>query len=149
MENEKQNGDKKGIAISFYKAFKSFVTTLPLMLGIILILGLFRTFVSKEMLISIFTGGTFQNTFIGALVGSIFTGNPVTGYIIGGELIKGNVNLLAITSFIVAWVTVGIIQLPAEAKILGRKFAFDRNILSFILSILVSMATVKTLTVIQ
>jgi len=149
MENEKQNGDKKGIAISFYKAFKSFGTTLPIMLGIILILGLFRTFVSKEMLISIFTGNTFQSTFIGALVGSIFTGNPVTSYIIGGELIKENVNLLAITSFIMAWVTVGIIQLPAEAGILGRKFAFNRNFLSFILSILVSMATVKTLTVIQ
>ncbi len=149
MENEKQNGDKKGIAVSFYKAFKSFGTTLPIMLGIILILGLFRTFVSKEMVISIFTGDTFQSTFIGALVGSIFTGNPVTSYIIGGELIKENVNLLAITSFIVAWVTVGIIQLPAEAGILGRKFAFNRNILSFILSILVSIATVKTLTVIQ
>jgi len=141
--------DKKGIAISFYKAFKSFGTTLPIMLGIILILGLFRTFISKEMLISIFTGDTFQSTFIGALVGSVFTGNPVTSYIIGGELIKENVNLLAITSFIVAWVTVGIIQLPAEAGILGRKFAFNRNILSFILSILVSMATVKALTVIQ
>ena len=147
MLNKKD--DKKGIAISFYKAFKSFGTTLPIMLGIILILGLFRTFISKEMLISIFTGDTFQSTFIGALVGSVFTGNPVTSYIIGGELIKENVNLLAITSFIVAWVTVGIIQLPAEAGILGRKFAFNRNILSFILSILVSMATVKALTVIQ
>jgi uncharacterized membrane protein YraQ (UPF0718 family) len=149
MKNEKQNGDEKGMVVSFYKAFKSFGTTLPIMLGIILILGLFQTFVSKETLLSVFTGDTFQSTFIGALIGSISAGNPVISYIVGGELIKEDVSLIAITSFIVAWVTVGIIQLPAEAGILGRRFAFTRNILSFILSILVSIATVKTLMVIQ
>ena len=149
MKNEKQNDDEKGIFVSFYKAFKSFRATFPIMIGIILIFGLFRTFVSKEMLLSVFTGDTLQSTFMGALIGSISTGNPVTSYIIGGELIKEHVSLIAITSFIVAWVTVGIIQLPAEAGILGRRFAFVRNILSFILSILVSIATVKTLMVIQ
>ena len=149
MKNEKQNGDEKGIVVSFYKAFTSFGTTLPIMIGIILIFGLFRAFVSKEMLLSVFTGNSFQSTFMGALIGSISTGNPVTSYIIGGELIKEDVSLFAVTSFIVAWVTVGIIQLPAEAGILGRRFAFTRNILSFLLSILVSIATVKTLMVIQ
>ena len=149
MKDEKQNGNKKGVVVSFYKAFKSFGAALPIMLGIILILGLFRTFASKEMLLSVVTGDTFQSTVMGALIGSIFTGNPVTSYIIGGELIKEHVSLVAITSFIVAWVTVGIIQLPAEAGVLGRRFTFARNILSFILSILVSIATVKTLMVIQ
>ena len=149
MKNEKQNDDKNGIGVSFYKAFKSFRTTFPIMIGIIMIFGLFRTFVSKEMLLSVFTGDTFQSTVMGALIGSISTGNPVTSYIIGGELIKEHVSLIAITSFIVAWVTVGVIQLPAEAGILGGRFAFTRNILSFILSILVSIATVKTLMVIQ
>ncbi|MDY7037730.1 MAG: hypothetical protein SV375_16400 [Thermodesulfobacteriota bacterium] len=149
MKNEKQNGDEKGIVVSFYKGFRSFGTALPIILGTILILGLFRTFVSKEMLLSVFTGNTFQSTIIGALIGSVSTGNPVTSYIIGGELIKEHVNLIAITSFIVTWVTVGIIQLPAEVEILGRRFAFARNIMSFILSILVSITTVKTLMVIQ
>lgn len=101
------------------------------------------------MLLSVFTGDTFQSTVMGALIGSISTGNAVTSYIIGGELIKEDVSLIAITSFIVTWVTVGIIQLPAEAEILGRRFAFARNFLSFILSILVSIATVKTLMAIQ
>lgn len=101
------------------------------------------------MLLSVFTGDTFQSTVMGALIGSISTGNAVTSYIIGGELIKEDVSLIAITSFMVTWVTVGIIQLPAEAGILGRRFAFARSFLSFILSILVSIATVKTLTAIQ
>ena len=148
MKNEKQNDDKKGIGVSFYKAFKSFRATFPIMLGIILSLGLFRTFVSKEMLLSVFTGDTFQSTVMGALIGSISSGNAVTSYIIGGELIKEDVSLIAVTAFIVAWVTVGIIQLPAEAAILGRRFAWLRNILAFVFSALVAIATVKTLMVI-
>ncbi|MGV7222740.1 MAG: hypothetical protein ACQ9MH_14585 [Nitrospinales bacterium] len=32
------------------------------------------------------------------------------------------------TSFLVAWVTVGIIQFPPEATLLGRRFACFRNI---------------------
>ena len=119
------------------------------MLGVILVLGLFRAFVSRQVLSAIFTGELLRDTVIGALIGSIFAGNPVNSYIIGGELVKENVSLIAITSFLVAWVTVGIIQFPAEATILGRRFACVRNVLGYILAILVSIATVKTLVIIQ
>jgi uncharacterized membrane protein YraQ (UPF0718 family) len=149
MTNRKQNDVKKDIVSALFKAFKSFGTSLPIMLGVILVMGLFRTFVSKQMLSAVFTGEFLRDTLIGALIGSISAGNPVNSYIIGGELVKENVSLIAITSFLVAWVTVGIIQLPAEATILGRRFACVRNMLGYILAILVSIATVKTLVIIQ
>ena len=148
MTNRKKKDDKKNIVSVFFKAFKSFGTSLPIMLGVILVLGLFRAFVSKQMLSAVFTGELLQDTVIGALIGSISAGNPVNSYIIGGELVIENVSLMAITSFLVAWVTVGIIQFPAEATILGRRFACVRNILGYILAILVSIATVKTLLII-
>lgn len=140
---------KKDITTSFYKAVKSFGKSFPMLLGVILVLGLFRTFVTTRMLSAVFTGELLRDTAIGSLMGSISAGNPVTSYIIGGELVKENVSLIAITSFIVAWVTVGIIQLPAEAAILGGRFACSRNVLGFIFSILISIATIKTLMVIQ
>ena len=149
MTNRKQNDKKKNIVNALFKAFKSFGTSLPIMLGVILVLGLFRAFVSKQMLSTVFTGELLRDTVIGALIGSISAGNPVNSYIIGGELVKENVSLIAITSFLVAWVTVGIIQFPAEATLLGRRFACVRNILGYILAILVSIATVKTLGIIQ
>jgi len=46
------------------------------MLGVILVFGLFRTFVSKQMLSAVFTGEYLRDTVIGALIGSISTGNP-------------------------------------------------------------------------
>lgn len=149
MTNRKQNDDKKNIVSAFFKAFKSFGTSLPIILGVILILGLCRTFVSVQMLSAVFTGELLRDTVIIALIGSIFAGNAVNSYIIGGELVRENISLIAITSFLVAWVTVGIIQFPAEATLLGGRFACVRNMLGYILAILVSIATVKTLGIIQ
>jgi uncharacterized membrane protein YraQ (UPF0718 family) len=149
MTNRNQNDDKKNIVSAFFKAFKSFGTSLPIILGVILVLGLCRAFVSVQMLSAVFTGELLRDTVIGALIGSIFAGNALNSYIIGGELVRENISLIAITSFLVAWVTVGIIQFPAEATLLGRRFACVRNILGYILAILVSIATVKTLGIIQ
>ena len=120
-----------------------------MLLGIILLMGLFRTFISSEVISSVFTGKMVQDTFIGTSIGSISAGNPITSYIIGGELLNKGVSLFAVTAFIVAWVTVGIIQYPAEAEMLGKRFAILRNVFSFILAILVAITAVALLKVIQ
>jgi uncharacterized membrane protein YraQ (UPF0718 family) len=146
MANKKINmTNKEGIAASFYKALKSFGAALPVLLGVILLLGLFKTYVSPQLISLVFTGELFRDTLLGSVIGSVSAGNPITSYIIGGELLKEGVSLFAVTAFIAAWVTVGVIQLPAEASILGKRFALTRNGLSFIFAILVAIATVVTL----
>lgn len=147
MREKRQKEDKKrkSIFVSVLGAFKNFATATPLFIGIILLLGLLRTYVPPRLISSIFKGKIFTDTILGSIFGSISAGNPVTSYIIGGELLKEGISLFAVTAFIVAWVTVGVIQLPAEAAILGKKFAILRNILSFLLSIAVAIAAVITL----
>ena len=66
----------------------------------------------------------------------------MTSYIIGGELLKNGVSLVAVLAFIVSWVTVGTVQLPAESLMLGRKFALLRNGISLIMAIAISVLTV-------
>jgi uncharacterized membrane protein YraQ (UPF0718 family) len=151
MNNPKPRGAEKpkSIFMSFYRAFKSLGTAIPTLLGVVLLLGLFLTYVSTQFIASVFTGEMFRDTVIGSAIGSIAAGNPITSYIIGGELMKEGVSLFAITAFIVTWVTVSIVQFPAEAAILGKRFAFIRNSLGFILAIIVSIATVMTLRVVQ
>ncbi len=148
-KTKSQAAKQKTIVRSLYKAAKGLGTALPVLVGVILLLGLFRAFVSKQWISSVFTGGLLRDTVTAGAIGSISAGNPITSYIIGGELLKDGVSLLAITSFIVTWVTVGIVQLPAEASILGGRFAVMRNILSFGLAILVSVATVTTISMVQ
>jgi uncharacterized membrane protein YraQ (UPF0718 family) len=85
------------------------------------------------------------DALIGASVGSISTGHPVTSYIFGGELLNKGVSLVAVTAFLVSWVTVGSIQLPAEALMLGWRFALLRNLICFAFSILIAVLTAITI----
>jgi predicted Fe-Mo cluster-binding NifX family protein len=129
---------------AFKSTGKQFANLLPVFVGVILLMGLFNSFISKELLSSIFSGGTLLDTLWGAGFGSIFAGNPINSYVIGGELLIYGVSLFAVTAFITSWVTVGLVQLPAEIAALGKKFALVRNALSFITSIAIAILTVGT-----
>ena len=130
---------------AFLKTVQSFKRSLPILLGVLMLLSLASTLVPKSLYGKIFTGNRIIDPLIGALVGSISGGNPVSSYIIGGELRLQGISMLAITAFIVAWVTVGVIQLPAEALMLGRRFALVRNGISFITAVVIAIITVLTL----
>mgnify|MGYP006281207597 CR=1 FL=1 len=133
---------KKSFKKTSIKAAKSLGRMLPFILGIIALLSLLKTLIPKGFYVSVFKGNILWDSLIGSLVGSISAGNPLTSYVIGGELLKQNVSLTAVTAFIVAWVTVGIIQIPAEMKALGKKFTIVRNISAFVMAIVVAVITV-------
>jgi predicted Fe-Mo cluster-binding NifX family protein len=124
---------------------EQFYKIMPIIMGVILLIGLFQVFVTKEFVSSVFTGNRAWDTFFGACFGTLVAGNPVNSYIIGGELLKFGVGLFGVTAFILAWVNVGLIQLPAESAALGWKFALVRNGLSFVLSMLIATLTVGIL----
>jgi predicted Fe-Mo cluster-binding NifX family protein len=123
-------------------AARQFVNLLPILIGVVLLVGLFNTFVSEEWLKSVFSGNVILDTLWGACFGSIFAGNPINSYVIGGELQKYGVSLFAVTAFIITWVTVGLVQLPAEIAAFGKKFALLRNGLSFVFAIPIAFLTV-------
>jgi predicted Fe-Mo cluster-binding NifX family protein len=118
------------------------INLLPLFVGVVLLIGLFNAFISKELLSTIFSGNALQDTLFGTALGSILASNPINSYIIGGELLEYGVSLFAVTAFIAAWVTVGLVQLPAEMAALGKKFALIRNALSLVLCVAISILTV-------
>jgi len=122
------------------RALKALYRALPLILGTILLVSL-ASLIPKTFYTKIFTE-SFFDTVIGSAIGSISAGNPVSSYILGGEMLSQGISLLAVTAFLVAWVTVGLIQLPAESMIFGKKFAVARNILSFIFAIIISVLTI-------
>jgi len=115
-------------------------------LGIIILVSLANVLVPKSLYTLLFKGNFILDPFIGSFLGSILAGNPITSYIIGGELLKQGISLIAVTAFIVSWVTVGMIQLPAEMMLLGRRFAITRNVTAFFLAIIVAILTILILT---
>jgi uncharacterized membrane protein YraQ (UPF0718 family) len=116
--------------------------SLPILAGVLLLIGLINTWVPKDFFAKIFTGNKLLDPIIGAVFGSIAAGNPLTSYIIGGELLRNGISLVAVLAFIVSWVTVGTVQLPAESLMLGRKFALLRNGISLIMAIIIAVLTV-------
>ncbi len=127
---------------SFQKAARGIVNIIPLLIGVVLLTSLISKAIPISFYNSVLGKGFFGDIFWGNILGSIAAGNPVTSYILGGEILNQGVSLLAVTAFLVAWVTVGVAQLPFEAKVLGSKFAIIRNLLSFVFVFLVAFLTV-------
>jgi uncharacterized membrane protein YraQ (UPF0718 family) len=117
---------------------KVLLNNLPILLGVIILVSL-----TKVLIPSSFYNLLFQNNFLDYLtsgvIGSISAGNPINSYVLGGEFLSQGVALGVVTTFIVTWVTVGIIQLPAESALLNKKFAIYRNLLSFFSAIIIGL----------
>ena len=123
---------------------RNFLAMLPLLIGIIGLVGLFQELVSPEKLAALFQGNALPDTFIGTLVGSVAAGNPVVSYILGGGLLQQGVSLYAVSAFILSWVTMGVVQLPAEVECFGGRFTLYRNILAFFFTVIVAVLTTFT-----
>lgn len=129
----------------FKKTIRTFINVLPIIVGMMLATSLAVTMFPEQISTGLFGNGEIYDTLLGASIGSIAVGHPLASYLLGGELLGGGVSLTAVTALVVTWVTVGIAQLPAEALMLGVRFAVYRNIISFITAIGIAFLTVYTL----
>jgi len=123
----------------------SILYMMPMILAIIGLVGLFQSYITEEMLASVFNGNAVHDTLVGTLAGMVAVGQAIVSYILGGELLKEGVSLYAVTAFVLAWVTLGVVQLPMEASVLGIGFTWRRNLLAFCSTILVAVITVRLL----
>lgn len=109
--------------------------------------GLFQVLVTPQMLSSLFKGAPFLDTLTGTLSGAVAAGNPIVSYVIGGELLAQGISLYAVSAFLLSWVTLGFIQLPAEVAVFGGRFTLYRNILAFVFTMLIAVLTTLTIQV--
>ncbi len=130
---------------SLIKTVRTFFNILPIVIGMLLATSLVITLFPEEISTALFGKGDIPDAIIGASIGSIAAGHPLASYLLAGELLSGGVSLIAVTALLVTWVTVGIVQLPAEALMLGARFAIYRNIISFGIATIIALLTVYTL----
>ena len=116
---------------SLKKTARTFVNLLPIIIGMLLLTSLAITLFPERIAVGLFGASDVLDALIGASVGSIAAGHPLASYLLGGELLKSGVSLIAVTALVVSWVTVGIVQLPAEILMLGARFAIYRNVICF------------------
>ena len=138
----------KSIKFAIIKSARALWKTMPMIFGTILFVSLISTIIPKSFYIKIFSNNIILDSFAGSLVGSVSIGTPIISYILGGQMLEQGVSLIATTAFLVAWVTVGVMQLPVESVVLGKRFTFLRNFSAFILAIIVAILTVLILKII-
>ncbi|MCK5835701.1 MAG: hypothetical protein KAH09_00420, partial [Desulfobacula sp.] len=124
------------------KTAKQFFSMMPVLAGVILLMGLIPIFLTKTLVLSAFSGNPLKDTFLGAFMGSLFTGNPINSYVIGQSLLEMGGSLFGVCALMMTWVSVGLVQLPAEITALGLRFALIRNLAAFMVAILTSILVV-------
>ena len=134
---EKSSAHK--IAAAFQKALRGLTRSLPIIGTVVLLISLLKTYLPAKSVLKFFGSSTIGDTTIGAVFGSILAGNSINSYIIGEQLLKDGVPLTAVTAFLAAWVIVGVVQIPAEASELGRRFALVRAVSGFLFAIVVAL----------
>ncbi len=138
-KNNIQN--KPTIKKAIINSTKSFIVILPMIIAITGLIGLFQTYITPEILSTLFGYTNFSDTLVGTMVGAISSGNGAISYVVAQGLQEQGVSIYALSAFILAWVTLGLIQLPAEASVFGIKFTIIRNTLALISTILISYLT--------
>ena len=133
------------ILVSLRQTGRTFWRLLPVLAGVLLLAALVAQSIPKLMQMGLFGRGPWSDTLAAAGVASVATGQPVVSYILAGELQKAGVELLAVTAFLTAWITVGIVSLPVEAQMLGWRFSLWRNFVAFLFSLVIAWLTVSLL----
>ena len=138
-QTKQKKAQKPTVKGSLVKAVKGITKNLPVILTVILLISLLKTYVPPKSIVGLFGFSAVTDTAIGALFGSILAGNSINSYIIGEQLLADGVPAAAVTAFLASWVIVGIAQLPAETAVLGRRFALLRAGAGFLLSIAMAL----------
>lgn len=149
MADSQHNNKGAHFRVAWQKTLRMFVNVLPIMAGMLLLIGLIVTLLPQRISAALFSGPPLWDATKGAAMGSVATGIPVISYILGKGIYDAGVGLTAVTALILSWVTVGFVQIPAESLMLGKRFALLRNLSSFLLAIGISLAVTWTLGVLS
>jgi len=126
---------KEKIIKNLKKTLMWFKEFLPLLIAILLLVSILKWFWFFD-LISKYLSDNFLSVLLADLFGSISAWSTINSYIIAHQIWNFKDYFLVITVFLIAWITVWVIQMPAEIYFFWKRFAIVRNIISFIFAII-------------
>lgn len=132
--------DREKAKQSLIVAVGSFFRILPIVLIIITLIGLLMGFVPAAE-ISRFIGkqSGFGGILLVAMLGAILHIPALISFPLAASLLKSGASITAVAAFITTLTMIGIVTLPLEIKELGKRMAFLRNGISFIIAIIIAL----------
>lgn len=127
---------KKKTKRALLKAWNSFKKLLPMLLGIIFLVGIILSIIDTEQITRMIgeRSGT-SGVLIASFIGSITLIPGFIAFPTAALLLTSGAGYIQIAIFIQTLMMVGIVTLPMEIKYFNRKVAILRNAISFVFSI--------------
>ncbi len=118
------------------KAWNSFKNIIPMLLGVIFLIGLMLSLLDTEHISRIIGENSGPlGVMLAALVGSVTLIPGFIAFPTAALLLEGGAGYVQIAAFVQTLMMVGIITIPMEIKYFNKKSAILRNVISFILSV--------------
>jgi len=138
--------DKKKTRMALKKAWKAFENLLPMLLGIIIIVGIIIAVLDPQLIAKLIGKNSgFMGVLILAVIGSVALIPGFIAFPTAALLLNGGAGYMQIGAFISTLMMVGVITLPLEISYFGKKVAIIRNVMAFLFSFLVAFVIGKVL----
>ncbi len=109
-------------------------------LGILALVALFLAIIPENFIESILGGSSaLLSTLYGSITGTITIIPAFVAFPLAASLVQKGAYLVAVAAFITTLTMVGFATAPIEIEHFGKKFTLIRNILSFIIAILIAI----------
>ncbi|MFO7895768.1 MAG: hypothetical protein R6U84_02405 [Candidatus Cloacimonadales bacterium] len=120
-------------------AVKSLLKIVPSILAIILLIGLiYGLFADKiELLFGEQSG--LSGFFLIAIMGAILHLPSLLAFPLASSFLAEGASYSAVAAFITTLTMIGIVTLPLEIETMGKKFALWRNLLSFVMALIIAL----------
>ena len=123
------------------KAWKSFENILPQLLTVMIIIGFALAVLSPETISKVIGSESgILGILAAALIGSITLIPGFVAFPLAAALLDNGAGYMQITAFVSTLMMVGVITIPMETKVLGKKLTLLRNCAAFAFSIIAAFA---------
>ena len=134
--------DKKKTSKSLKVAFTKFKKILPAFLGMMILISIALYLIPQDLILKILgNGNKFFGTFLASILGSITLMPGFIAYPLAGILRQQGVSYMVLSAFTTTLMLVGILTFPVEKTFLGTKVTIIRNLICFMIAIIVAFAT--------
>lgn len=132
--------DKDKTILGFKKGLKMFKNIVVPFLNILILVSLLLFIVPPRLIVEYLGAGSGAIGFaIAAVVGSITLIPGFISYPIASSLIKQGASYSTVAVFMTTLMMVGVVTLPLEIRYFGKKVAIIRNILNFVVAIIIGI----------
>lgn len=130
--------DRRRTLAGVIKAARMFLSLLPMLVGVLAAVSLLLAAAPSDLLERALGGGVLS--FVAALfVGSVTLMPGFIAYPLAGVLKDNGASLAVLAAFITTLMMVGVVTLPLEIRMLGRRVALLRNALAFAGAVVVAV----------